>query len=133
MYKFLSNNQKGYITLISVLVVSAVSISVTISLLLLGLGSSRTSFVYQQSYQAKGFADACAEEALEEIRSNTGFVGGGNINFGNGTCTYNVTSQGAENRTVVATGTVDSVIRKVSVIINDINPLITVVSWQEVP
>ncbi|MEK7588328.1 MAG: hypothetical protein AAB438_00740 [Patescibacteria group bacterium] len=133
MRKDTLNLKNGYITLISVLVISAISISVTISLLLLGLGSSRTSFAVQQSDQAKGLADACAEEGLEQIRSDVNFVGNGNLILGNGTCTYNVVNNGGQNRTIDATGTVDSVIRKVSVIINDINPLIVVVSWQEVP
>jgi len=75
---------KGYITLLSVLVVGAVGIAITTSLILLGLSSSNTSFTYQQMHQAKNIANACAEEALEKIRESTAFVGSGNLSIGLG-------------------------------------------------
>ncbi len=125
--------KNGYITLISVLVVSAISVAVSVSLLLLGLSFSQTSYALQQSNQAKGLANACAEEALEQIRTTTSFTGAGNLTFGLGSCTYTVLSTGGEGRTILASGTVDNTIRKVSVIIDSINPLITASSWQEVP
>lgn len=123
----------GYITLISVLVVGAVGIAISVSLLLLGLGASRTSFAYQQSNQAKALANACAEEGLEQIRLLTSYTGSGNLSFGSDSCIYTVTSQGGQNRTINTIGTVGSTIRRVSVIINAINPAIIVTSWQEVP
>ncbi len=126
------NNNGGYITLISVLVVGAVGVAITLSLILLGVGSSRTSFAVEQSNQAKALANACAEEALQQIRDSTPFTGTGNLTLGQGTCTYTVTSQGGANRTITASGTVSTIMRKVKIIINKINPTIQVVSWQEV-
>ena len=123
----------GYITLISVLIVGAVGTAATLSIILLGLGSARTSFVVEQSNQAKGLANACAEEALQQIRDSTPFVGSGNLAFGQGTCAYTVTSQGGTNRTIDTTGTVGSITRKVEVLITAINPSIVVSSWQEIP
>lgn len=124
---------KGYITLLSVLVVGAVGVSLTVSLLLLGLGSSRTSFAVEQSNQAKGLANACAEEALERIREATSFTGSGNLSLGSGSCTYSVTNQGGQNRTVTTTGTVGTLVRKVSILVSAITPAILISSWQEVP
>ena len=125
------NNNGGYITLVSVLVVGAVGVAIATSLILLGVGSSRTSFAIEQSNQAKGLANACAEEALEQIRDSTPFTGTDNLTLGQGTCSYTVTSQGGQNRTITASGTVSTVVRKVKIIINTINPTITVTSWQE--
>jgi len=122
----------GYVTLISVLVVSAIGIAICASLILLGVGSSRTSFAVEQSNQAKGLASACAEEALQQIRDSTPFTGSGNLSLGQGTCAYTVTSQGGQNRTITASGTVGTIVRKVSIIINKITPLILLTSWQEV-
>lgn len=130
--KWYNKKNEGFITLISVLVVGAVGVAVTLSLILLGLGSSRTSFAVEQSNQAKALANACAEEALEQIRDSTPFTGTGNLTLGQGTCAYTVTSQGGQNRTVTASGTVGTIIRKVKIIINKINPTITATSWQEV-
>ena len=126
------NNNDGYITLVSVLVVGAVGVAIATSLILLGLGSSRTSFAIEQSNQAKGIANACAEEALQQIRDSTPFTGSGNLTLGQGTCAYTVTSQGGQNRTITSSGTVGSIMRKVKIIIDTINPTIQVVSWQEV-
>ena len=127
-----NKSSAGFVTLLSVLVVAAVGVAIATSLLLLGVGSFRTSFAYTQSNQAKGLASACAEEALQQIRDATSFTGSGNLSLGQGTCSYTVTSQGGQNRTITASGTVGTIIRKTKVIINKITPLITVISWQEV-
>ena len=125
-------DNSGYITLISVLVVGAVGMAIVISLIQFGLGSSRTSFALEQSSQAKSLVDACVEEALEQIRNSTPFIGNGNLSFDLGDCDYTVTNDGGQNRTVTSSGTVDSIIRKNKVIISTINPQIIITSWQEV-
>jgi len=130
--KYYNQPQYGYITLISVLVIGAVGLAITISLILLGLGSSRTSFALEQSNQAKALTNACAEEAMQQIRDSMSFTGNGNLSLGQGTCNYTVTSQGGQNRTITALGTVGTIVRKVKIIISKINPTITVTSWQEV-
>ena len=127
------NNNGGYVTLISVLVVGAVGVAIALSLILLGAGSSRTSFALQQSMQAKGLANACAEEALEQIRESTPFTGSGNLTLGKGTCSYTVTNTGGTNRSVTTSGTVRTIMRKLTVTITAINPLIVISSWQEGP
>jgi hypothetical protein len=123
---------RGYVTLISILVVGAIGTAIAISLILLGISSSRTSFAVEQSNQAKGLTNACVEEALEQIRDSTPFTGSGNLTFGQGTCVFTVTSQGGQNRTITARGTVGTIIRRVTVSINKITPLILLTSWQEV-
>lgn len=123
----------GYITLISVLIIGAVGVAIAGSLLLLGLGSSRTSFALQQSNQAKALANACMEEALQRISDSIPFTGTGILTLGQGTCTYTVTSTGGQNRTITSSGTVGTIIRKVSVAITKITPSIVISSWQEVP
>lgn len=124
--------QSGFIVLITVLVVGAVSMAITVSVLWLGVGDSRSSFALEQSNQAKALANACSEEALQQIRDSTPFTGTGNLTLGQGTCSYTVTSQGGSNRTIIATGTVGSIVRKVKIIIDTINPAINVTSWLEV-
>ncbi len=129
----LENNQHpGYIALISVLILGAVGTAVAISLVLLGLGSSRSSFTLTQSNQTKALVNACMEEALQQIRDATPFTGTGSLSLGQGSCTYTVTSQGGQNRTIIATGTVGTIVRKVKSIITTIHPDITISSWQEV-
>lgn len=124
--------KKGFISLIIILIIGAMGIMTAVSVLLLGLGSSRTSFSIEQSKQSKGLANACAEEALERIRLFTPFTGSGSLSLGQGNCTYTVTSLGGPNRLIISTGTIGSNIRKVRIIIDRINPRIRITSWQEV-
>lgn len=127
------NMNKGFITLISVLIVGAVGTVIAVSLILLGISSSRTSFALEQSNQAKALANACAEEALQQIRDSTPYAGSDNLSFGQGNCSYSVTSQGDQNRTITALGTVGTIVRKIEVVIDTINPAIVIVSWRELP
>lgn len=125
-------SSRGFTTLVAVLIVGAIASSVAISLILLGIGTTKNSLAIQQSFQAKALADACGEYALQQIRNSTPYTGSGNLTLGQGTCNFTVTSQGGQNRTITAYGTVGTIVRKVKIIINKINPRIIVVSWQEV-
>jgi len=123
---------RGYITLLSVLILGAIGVAVATTLLVLGIGASRTSFASEQSLQARALAHACAEEALQQIDDSTSFSGSSGLSLGQGSCTYTVTNLGGSNRNIEASGTVGQVVRKSKVIIDAINPQINVTSWQEV-
>ncbi|MDO8482877.1 MAG: hypothetical protein Q7S86_03605 [bacterium] len=121
----------GFITLVSVLVVSAVGLSIALSLLLLGLGSSRTGFALYQSAQARGLANACAEESLRLVKNSLLVLGTSTLTLPGGTCTYVITNTGGQNRAIATSGTVGTVIRKVNMSISQITPFIIITSWQE--
>lgn len=123
---------KGFVTLIAVLVVSAIGSAVAISLILLGIGASRTSFSLEQSYQAKTLSDTCAELALQQVRTYSYYSGSSSASLGKGSCDYTVTNDGGNIRTITASGTVGNVTRRVKIIINKIDPLINTSFWQEV-
>lgn len=123
---------KGYIGLLSVLFVGAVGSVIAAGVILLGLASSRTSFALVQSEQAKALANACAEEALLQIRLFLPYTGVGTLTMDAGSCDYSVTTSGGQNRTVSARGFVGSVMRKVSISVTQIVPSLTA-SWQEIP
>lgn len=123
--------KQGFVTLITVLIFGAIGIAIVVSLLLIGLSSSRTSFALEQSKQARVLTDACVEQALQQIRDSTPFTGDGSLTLGQGVCNYTVTSQGGQNRTILALGSVSGIIRKTKVVINKINPKIIIVSWTE--
>lgn len=124
----------GYITLMSVIIAAAVGISIAASLLLLGLGASRTAFATQQSYQAQALASACAEEALQLIHdtaSTTPYTGTNSLTLGAGGCTYTVTNAGGNARTIQTTGTVGSATRKNNAQVTSVGPIV-LSTWQEV-
>ncbi|MEK7620706.1 MAG: hypothetical protein AAB413_05750 [Patescibacteria group bacterium] len=126
------NNEQGAVLILSLLVFMVVGLAIVGSLLVIGVSQVETSFSREQSGQTKGLADACVEEALQQIRDSTSFSGSGGLTLGEGTCTYTVTNLGGSNREIEATGTVDTVVRKVNVTIDTINPSINITSWQEV-
>lgn len=125
-------NNRGYVALISVLIMEAIGLVVSVSMILLGLGFSRTSYTLQETSEARAIADACAEKILQEIYNDENFSGIGSFAVGSGACDYAISNQGAENRTIDVEGVVGSVIKRVKVIITQINPSIAVASWQEV-
>jgi len=122
---------KGFVTLMSVLILGAVGIAVVVSLIQLGLGSSRNSFAAEQSLYARGLADACTALALDHIRTNPGYVGTLNPLVGTGDCTYTVTDTGGATRSIAAEGTVGTMTRRVHVVVSAVSP-VSVSSWQEV-
>jgi hypothetical protein len=123
--------QAGFITLISVLILGAVGLAVATSLLLLGVDSSRTSLALEQSLQARGLADACAETALQQIRTNNAFVGTATLTFSTGSCTYTITNTGGTTRGIALSGAIDTIIRRVSITLSAVSP-VTISLWQEV-
>jgi len=127
----IKDSNKGYIALIAVLTVIVVGSTIATSLILLGLGFSRSTFTLGQSNRAKAAASACAEEALQEIKNSPSFSGSGNLNIGEGTCDYTVEQLGGNNRLITSSGNVGTVVRKVKITLDQVNP-INITSWQEV-
>ncbi|MFZ2201765.1 MAG: hypothetical protein WAV56_00010 [Microgenomates group bacterium] len=133
MPRFATTKTRGYVALVSVLIVGAIGLTAVTGVILLGLSWSRTSLTLQQSFQAKTLADACIEEALQQIKDSIPFSGNGTLTLGQGSCAYTVTNNGAQNRSLVSVGMVGTVIRRVAVTLDKISPSINITSWQEVP
>lgn len=123
---------RGFVTMFSVLIFGAVALAIASSVLLLGLGASKTGFVIEESAKAKSLANLCAEASLQEIRNSTAFVGTNTISVGSDSCTYTVVDNGAENRTINVDSVVGTVVRKILITIDQINPSINITSWQEI-
>lgn len=123
---------KGYIGLLTVLFIGVAVTTIAVSVVASGLSASRSSFSIVQSYQARGLADACIEEALHQIRIFLPFSGSGTITHSIGACAYTVIKGVGQNRTATASGTVGSVVRKVKVTVAQINPQMLIGSWQEI-
>lgn len=129
-----SIRQRGapsFISLLLVILTGAIATTVAVSVLYVGISGSRDALVLQQAGNAKLFATACVENALESIRQSTAYLGNGNLAIGSGSCTYAVTDLGGESRHIVATGTIGTVVRRLTVVVGAINPVILISSWQE--
>jgi len=123
--------QQGYVALITVLIVGMAGAAIAVSVLLRGISMTKNSIIISQSVQAKAYADTCAEEALERVRKNSTYTGTAAINFSSDSCSYTVTNTGGTARQIDSTGTVNTLVRDVQVLLTDVDP-ITVSDWQEV-
>lgn len=125
-------NEHGYVALIAVLVIGAASLAIGLTLLTTGTDSQRAALITQQSAQARSLADACAEEALQQIYTEASFTGTASLSQGQGSCTYTITNTGGANRVIDTSGSVKSVVRKVKVYVTITSSSISITSWQEV-
>ena len=124
--------QPGYITLLSIIILGAVGSLIIATMVVIGVGQIRSSIEITQSLQSQASANACTEEALEKIRENTAFTGSGTLNFAQGSCFYQVTSGVGQARTINASSTPLTIVRKVRVNLDTITPKIHITSWKEV-
>ena len=123
----------GYIALVSILIISAIIMTIAISAGLLSISEADMGLEKNLASEAYYLASACAEEGLQQIRDSASFKGSGNLFFSNGSCNYNVIAQGPNNRTINSSGLSGDIIRKIVVTLDSINPSINIVSWTEVP
>ena len=86
------HSEKGFITLISVLIVSAVGVAIATSLLALGLSDAQSSLTVYESGRARYAADACSEHALDKLREDANYPGNE---------TYNIPAGGLDTCNVV--------------------------------
>jgi len=124
------NNNTGFITLLSVLIVSAVGLAIVTSLLLQGFTSASASLALTESEQARAVAVACAETALQQIRDDTNFSGSGSLTFTYSSCSYTVQNLGGQSRRVMSAGAAGPMISRLNITIDKLNPKINLTSWQ---
>lgn len=125
-------SQGGYIALIAVLIVGAASLAIALTLLVGGTDNQRSALVTQQSAGARGLAKSCVEEALQQMRDSSTFTGTSGFALGQGGCTFVVTNDGGNSRTIDTTGTVGGIVRKIRIHATITSSSISITSWQEV-
>jgi len=126
-------NKRAYVTLLSVIILGAISILVLTTTLAVDTESIFATDVLEQSKQARFFADSCAERAIDLLKQNNLYAGTETYNFTSGSCTVGaVSGSGNTNRTFTTTGIYENATRKVTVTVSVVNPTTTIGSWQEV-
>ena len=121
--------KKGYVALMTVIILGVVATLVATSLVLLGLGHTRSSLSESQSAGSKAAADACIDDALRQIRLSSSYTGNGNLSLTGATCTYTVIA--GSTGSIVATGVSGNTTRRVTVDISSRTPNIVFTKWQE--
>ena len=129
----MNRNQQGFIALISVLIIGAVVLVISIGLSLRSVGETDMSLGEQESHRALALANLCAEQALMKLESVLNYAGNESIIIGSESCTIRPVSwSGNLNRTVETQSTVSGYTKKVQAVVSRISPTMQVTSWQEV-
>jgi len=127
------SKQPGTIALISLLIITAVTLAIGLSMNLLGLDEMRMGFRESKSSEAYYVVESCMEEALVRLKREANYSSG-ILQIGDGSCNINIVANGSQ-RTITVTGTVDQLIRKIQAVVNVLNDGTTfgneTVSWQE--
>jgi len=126
-------NQNGFIALISVLIVGAVVLVVSIGISLRSVDESNMSLDEQESHRALALANLCAEQALMKLESSLNYNGNESIIVGDESCDI-LTIGGAGNltRTVKTSSVVSGYTRRIKVEVSRISPIMQISSWESV-
>lgn len=124
---------EGYILLLSVLFVGAISLAVVGSLMLFSIASQKSGLSLKQSAQALANAQTCIEHGLLELFENNSYDGDETITIGEDSCyILTVGGSGNTNRSLCAEGMSGKTTRRLEVVIEEILPSIEIYAWQEV-
>lgn len=126
-------SQRGYIAFIGLLIISAVTLAVSVSIALLGISEAQSSLSAKKGEEVLKIAEGCGEEALLRLRDNAGYSDG-SLNVGNGSCTINVSGEGQDriiDITAITSGP-PQYVKKIQIIAKRVGNSINIVSWSEI-
>lgn len=96
-------SQKGAVAMISVIVISTVSLSLALTVGLIGISDLQISFDRRLEQRATAAADTCLEEAMYRLKRDSAFTGTSLTMDANTSCTVALSGAGA-TRTAVSEG-----------------------------
>ena len=118
---------EGFIALVALLIILGIIILIGLTVSQLSIGEAQMAFQRSQSLQAYYLASLCGERALITLKENSSYAGE-NINIEGGSCEIYVEG----NWILRVKADFQNQVKKIRVIISQINPQITIQSWQEV-
>jgi len=121
--------QKGFIVLVTVLLILAVVLMVSLTLISLSINEAGMSLQKNQSSQAYYLANLCAEEALMTLKEGGTYTEKITLNMENGSCTI-LPIEGSWIIKVLASSY--NQVKKMKIAISQINPEMIIDSWEEV-
>lgn len=125
----LKKRENGFIALVLILVILAVVLMVGIGLNLSSISELKMGFQKNLFSRAYYLANLCAEDALMKLKENSNYLGNETINIGDDSCTI-LAIEG--NWTIKVSGLSSNQVKKIKIVVSQINPKMVVDSWQEV-
>lgn len=128
---------KGFIALSTVLIISAVTLSIVITVAHLSIGEGQSGLAIQLSEENLADVEGCVEEILLKIHGNASYSATSLAQSPTGTCsfTYNTTNPWDVDVSYTYTDTASPLRnfnRKIKVKFSRSPTAITLISWQEI-
>ena len=123
------DDPRGYVMLMSVLVVGVLGLAIALGLLSVGSAASQSGLVLEQAAKARAIADGCAELALAQAAQCTPLTQ--TWQTSDGTCTATMAGTGGD-RAIRVEATSGASVRKASLTVRYVENAAPIVQWQEV-
>jgi len=123
--------QKGYIAIITVLIVMAVVLPSATTVAFLAIGEGQSGFALFKGEDTLSFVEGCMEDYMLKIRAQGASFVAGNITRPQGTCTIIVNS-GNPNWDITVSTNTTTYKRSIRVVFTRNPTGITLTSWKEV-
>lgn len=126
-------SRQGFIAFTTILIVSAVTLAIAVSVSLLGITEANTSLGFKKGQETLKIAEGCGEEALLRLRDDSSYSGG-SLTVGDGSCAITISGVGS-SKTIDITATIigpPEYVKKIQISAKRIGNSINIISWQEV-
>ncbi len=127
---FAKQNSDGFIALITILIILGAVLLISLGISQRSFGEIQMSLQKSQSSQAFYLANLCAEDALMKLKEDSNYLGNETITIGEESCQI-LPIEG--QWTVKVSANFQNQIRKIKIVISQVNPKMIIGSWQEVP
>jgi hypothetical protein len=124
------DSKKGFVALMTIVIVSAAALIIAYSASFLGLGELDMGYVEYRGSEAYYIADGCMEEALERLRLDASYTGS-ILSMTNGSCIMSVVTGGGISTTTITASTTDSYHKKLESVTAVSGGVVTINSWEE--
>lgn len=121
---------KGFIALIAVLIILAISLTIGLGANLLSINETKMALKKYHSLQAFSLAQLCAEEALMKLKEDENYPGDETFLIEGGSCQI-LPIEG--NWTLKVLSNFQNQTKKIKIVIEKVNPEMVIDSWEQVP
>lgn len=123
-------SQKGYIAIVTVIILSAVTLGIASTVSLLAIGEAERALAVSKGEGSLQLAEGCAEDGLLRVQQSSSY-NGGTITRPEGTCVITVSNNGG-NWSLSATSTQSNYNRTIQVSFSRlVGSSIAISSWQD--
>lgn len=121
---------KGYVALISILIVSTVALFIALGVALMAADELKSSSGTDKAEEVFYIADSCIEEGLNRLRNSWSDYSG-SLSVGGGSCTISIITNGSyKDINVTAVDNAGDFTKSIKATVNNTSPL-SIISWDE--